>query len=231
MRTTLRRGLAVGLVLSTACHTLISIDGDGPPPADDPGPASPSTPVDGTGDQDSSAVLDAARPESTPDVRWARVAFVTGAAHGGDLGGLPGADAICNAEAARSGLPGVFLAYLHRGDGDVGHPGHRLPLDGGWGRADGLAVFDGNPRDVPPLIPLDRTPDAARIAATERVWTGISGAPSGLCGTGSGDSWTTASTALGGAGWGDPSATSSAWAQHGSLVACNERLHIYCFEQ
>lgn len=41
-----------------------------------------------------------------------RVVFLTETLHDGNLGGLPGADAICQAEADAAGLPGTFMAWL-----------------------------------------------------------------------------------------------------------------------
>ena len=41
-----------------------------------------------------------------------RTVFVTESVHTGDLGGIEGADAICQAEADAAGLAGTFLAWL-----------------------------------------------------------------------------------------------------------------------
>ncbi len=41
-----------------------------------------------------------------------KIVFVTEGAFDGDLGGLAGADAICQAEVTAAGLPGVFKAWL-----------------------------------------------------------------------------------------------------------------------
>ena len=41
--------------------------------------------------------------------------FVTSTTHDGNLGGLAGADAICQARAAAAGLPGTYLAWLSDG--------------------------------------------------------------------------------------------------------------------
>src|SRR5262249_55630490 len=47
-----------------------------------------------------------------------KIVFVTSATHTGNLGGLSGADAICNTDAAAGGLPGTYMAWLS--DGSVG---------------------------------------------------------------------------------------------------------------
>ncbi|MGB5811357.1 MAG: hypothetical protein WBG86_12545 [Polyangiales bacterium] len=41
-----------------------------------------------------------------------KIVFVTSTVHQGSLGGLEGADAVCNEAAADAGLPGTFLAWL-----------------------------------------------------------------------------------------------------------------------
>ena len=49
----------------------------------------------------------------TPSCAWEfRVAFATSTTHTGDLGGLAGADAICNARAQEAGLQGTYMAWL-----------------------------------------------------------------------------------------------------------------------
>jgi cysteine-rich repeat protein len=45
----------------------------------------------------------------------ARIAFTTSTMHAGDLGGLAGADAICNMLAQDAALPGTYMAWLSAG--------------------------------------------------------------------------------------------------------------------
>ena len=226
-----KHGLGITLVLTAACRTVLSIDGGDPPDerldgSREDDASVPGAGVDGAGD---SRVPTEA---SMPSVTAAKRVFVSATAQPGALGGIAGADALCAAEAAENGLAGIFIAYLHRGDGDLGHPAHRLAEDAGWARVDGVSAFARNPHDVAPSVPLDVTANASRLDAGERVWTGITAAPSAQCGTGNNDAWTTTSPALGGAGWGDPSvADAGTWAAHASLASCSERLHIYCFEK
>ena len=63
------------------------------------------------------------------------LAFITSTFHAGDLGGLAGADAVCNQAAADAGLPGVYAAWLSTETTDA-----RDRFDGasGWVRPDGL---------------------------------------------------------------------------------------------
>jgi cysteine-rich repeat protein len=49
----------------------------------------------------------------SPICAWEyRVAFATSSVHTGDLGGLAGADAICNMRAQEAALPGTYMAWL-----------------------------------------------------------------------------------------------------------------------
>jgi hypothetical protein len=220
--------LCVALSVTTACVIFEGAEHvvDSPPRGDDAGDADAPLGHDG-----------ATRPEAAPptdagaDATRRKIVFVTGSSRNGALGGIDGGDAVCNAEAASSGLSGVFVAYLSRGGGGSGHPAGRLLGDAGWSRADGLVAFDGNPRNVAPSLPIDVTADAGRLPAGERVWTGIYNGPTSICGTGVDGPWTTVNPPLEGAGWGDPKAQDGAWHVHSTLTACSDRLHLYCFEQ
>jgi cysteine-rich repeat protein len=46
-----------------------------------------------------------------------RVVFTTSTLHTGNLGGLAGADAICNMRAQAAGLPGTYMAWISTADG------------------------------------------------------------------------------------------------------------------
>jgi cysteine-rich repeat protein len=52
-----------------------------------------------------------------------RIAFTTSTLHDGNLGGLAGADAICNARAQAADLPGTYMAWLST---DQGSPATRF---------------------------------------------------------------------------------------------------------
>jgi cysteine-rich repeat protein len=54
----------------------------------------------------------------SPSCVWEyRLVFATSTLHTGNLGGLAGADAICNARAQAAGLPGTYMAWLSTGQG------------------------------------------------------------------------------------------------------------------
>jgi len=46
-----------------------------------------------------------------------RIAFATSTLHTGNLGGLMGADAICNMRAQAAGLPGTYMAWISTAQG------------------------------------------------------------------------------------------------------------------
>ncbi len=60
--------------------------------------------------------------------------FATSTLHAGDLGGLSGADAVCNTRAAAAGLSGEYVAYLSIAGT---HALDRLGTARGWQRRDG----------------------------------------------------------------------------------------------
>ncbi|MEM6995077.1 MAG: DUF1554 domain-containing protein [Myxococcota bacterium] len=62
------------------------------------------------------------------------IAFVTSTRHNGNLGGLSGADDVCNQRAQAAGLPGTYVAYLSDGSTDARD---RLGTANGWVRTDG----------------------------------------------------------------------------------------------
>lgn len=77
--------------------------------------------------------IDAGPPEEPNTV------FVTSTQHTGALGGLEGADAICNERSAAAGLSGRYLAWLSTSAVDARE---RLAGARGWVRTDGLPFAD-----------------------------------------------------------------------------------------
>jgi hypothetical protein len=65
--------------------------------------------------------------------------FVTSTSYGGNLGGLAGADGMCAVAAARSGLPGHYVAWLATASASALS---RLGNARGWIRTDGLPFAD-----------------------------------------------------------------------------------------
>jgi hypothetical protein len=223
----------LALACAAACSSVLAIDGDGtqdgdaargdgPSPGDDSGGIG-----DGNGGDGSKPNADAQLDDALPR---AKIVFVTTAASTGELGGITGADALCNAEAKSSGINGTFVAYLRQGYGSSQHAASRLPdAGGGWSRVDGKVAFTTNPQNAVPTNALELTSDAAVVEAGAHAWTGNTTGPTAHCGDGDGGLWTTQFPGLSSAGVGDPHAVNGQW-QSGTVRDCNTKQHLYCFE-
>jgi len=109
--------------------------------------------------------------EGTVACQGVNVMFVASGQHDGDLGGVTGADAICQDEALAAGLGGTFMAFL----GDSGTSAYdRVAATGagGWIRVDGqpvaadLDAFAAGEFWYPPSLDVDSQ------SVDRRVWTG-----------------------------------------------------------
>ena len=167
-----------------------------------------------------------------------RVVFVTSQTFTGELGGLAGADAKCQALADAAGLPGTFMAWL---SDETGSPSTRMTRSKGpYVLPDGTVVADSwDALTVPPIAPLK-----AAITMTEAMgippmlpgckgftctmawsntkpwgdWAGVNG----TC-----TNWTSIEK-LGSLGiW---AAIDGSWSDSGS-VGCFLEFPLYCFQQ
>jgi hypothetical protein len=167
------------------------------------------------------------------------IVFVTSAMYDGNLGGLTGADAICQTHAANAGFSGTFLAWL---SDSTGSPDTRFTHSTTpYVRPDGVQIA-ANWADL-----TDGTL-AAPINVTENLTT----APIGTTSCGGGGfatvwSNTTPSGTLAGAlhcdNWGNNAGTQAAWGKAdmsdsswtgwctGGGAVCVWVSPIYCFEQ
>jgi hypothetical protein len=160
--------------------------------------------------------------------------FVTQTAYQGDLGGLAGADAICQQRAEAAGLPGTdWTAWL---SDDTTNARNRIPR-GEYRRVDGTLVasnradlFDG---ELAAPINLNEYGQTQASFA----WTATN-----LDGTGTGNTcnnWTDASSEQGGCpDPGDPkcgsvgstSATNAEWTKlNAAPFQCSAQYNLYCF--
>jgi len=100
-----------------------------------------SSSATGTGTPtDTSSTATTATTATTAGGVPANIVFVTSTSHvAGDLGGLAGADAICNQLAADAGLPGTYVAWLSDATADAVD---RLGSARGWVRTDGWPFVD-----------------------------------------------------------------------------------------
>src|SRR5690606_37770616 len=91
-------------------------------------------------------MLDGCSPQCT----WeARLVFATSTMYTGNLGGLAGADAICNARAQAAGLPGTYMAWISAsGQTPASRMLHSsvpyLPTDGNLVALDWADLVDGS---------------------------------------------------------------------------------------
>ena len=139
------------------------------------------------------------------------IAFVTSTRVTAELGGVAGADTICQMHAQNAGLPGTYRAWLAS---SAGSAPSRLGAARGWRRPDGLPIADtaasllGDPRLFYVLTVNER---GARTYANY-VWTGTraDGSASGdTCGD-----WTSGAEGLWGA-TGNGNLASIAWTAGG----------------
>lgn len=149
-----------------------------------------------------------------------KLVFVTNGTWNGDLGGLAGADAKCNAEAKSRNFPGTFQALLGSGEGRPEHRSIHYPLPyvtiTGESIQSGYHDLFNNGPDTPIL------PDPPH-----RVWTGLASK-----GNLSGDDcngWTDdGSDKIGTGGRADQPKW---WLDDGLVSNCSVLLPLYCLEQ
>jgi len=152
------------------------------------------------------------------------IAFVTSTRVTADLGGVAGADTICQMHAQSAGLAGIYRAWLAS---SAGSAPSRLGAARGWRRADGLPIADtaasllGDPRLFYLLVVNER---GARTYSTY-VWTGTradGGAAAETCGD-----WTSEAEGQWGA-TGNGNLASIAWTA-GGRNECATTQPLYCF--
>jgi hypothetical protein len=153
-------------------------------------------------------------------------AFVTSTQHTGNLGGLAGADAICQQRATDGGLPGTYVALL---SDSTTSAISRLTGSRGWQRTDGAPIADlpdqlidrraWNP------IAYDESGHDVRDAGRE-TWTGSLG--NGTSAPAHCSDWMTADAShMAHYGWAD---AGGAAALDVLDDTCDQTLRLYCFE-
>lgn len=171
------------------------------------------------------------------DGRCRKVAFVTSQAYSGNLGGLTGADAICQAHAQSAGLAGRYMAWLSDSTGAA--PANRLSRslvpyvlpNGRVIAADWNAMFATSfpattwiteTGGLPPWLPSPSS------GAGRWVWTAsqVSGVAyvDRTC-----NDWSISSAGSGGVG--DSRVTGSSGWTDGYVFDCSYTAALYCFEQ
>jgi hypothetical protein len=167
--------------------------------------------------------------------------FVTSKTFTGNLGGIAGADAKCQALAEAEGLSGTFLAWLSDSNTTPWSRFYRSEYpyrltDGtlvakSWSDlVDGTLEHPINLTETGVFPPNGTTPCAGGGHPT--VWTAT--APTGLqfgAGGYNCDDWT--STAAIGAAWGVATASSGEWTSWctANAMVCNAQSSLYCFQE
>ena len=172
----------------------------------------------------------------------ANFVFVTAGAYTGNLGGVTGANAICQAEAHAGGLPGTYKAWLSDSPGDspsTTFSQSTIP----YYLPDGITKVASSWTNLVSASlshTIDETPTAA-VNASAIVWTdtyytgtNTGGAP----GTSSCNAWTSSSSSFSGVvgysgGTSDNETARFGWtiAEGSGPQTCNTQQHLYCFQQ
>jgi hypothetical protein len=173
------------------------------------------------------------------------LAFTTSSTHTGNLGGLAGADVICQRRAGdlRTPLPGSYKAWLSIGTGDGESPSSRFRQSAlGYVRTDGVSVADSFADLVDGAInhPIYAMEDGSPVPPPNgqvNIWTntGADGAefsdePNDPFDC---DNWRSANSSLNGRiGMADPIVTGKEWTELGSVQSCDfPNARLYCFQQ
>lgn len=159
--------------------------------------------------------------------------FVTAQSPTGNIGGLAGADAICQGEADAAGLPGTYMAWLSDA---TGSPSTRFTRAKSWYfQPNGFAIAHGwaglTDQSAQSLSnPISYTATGVNASDT-RTWTGnqYDGTPSRNSATRNCLNWTSASPDERGY-LGNPAAVYG-WSEVGFSETCDTEHRLYCFQQ
>jgi hypothetical protein len=161
--------------------------------------------------------------------------FATSTLHNGNLGGIVGADAICNMRAAAANLPGNYMAWISTNQGSPSTRFMQAPVEyrlvTGTKIADNWADLVDGTLDAP----IDRTETGALSVDTSSNCGGSSRTVrTGTTTAGVATNATCNNFTSGGGGQsgtiGRTTATDSNWTVCGA-VNCNQANAIYCFQQ
>ncbi|MGB6366759.1 MAG: hypothetical protein WBG93_08005 [Thermoanaerobaculia bacterium] len=162
-----------------------------------------------------------------------KLVFITTSGYGGNLGGLDGADTICQTLAHNAGLPGTYKAWL---SDDTGSPSTRfVQHTGPYILVDGTIVADSwsdlvdctNPNCL--QNPITLTAGGSSLPAVP-MWTNTN-----TDGTGSSSNdcldWTSGGCCATWGGTGQNAFVDANWTFDGSSAQCFNARHLFCFQQ
>lgn len=156
--------------------------------------------------------------------------FVTSAEFSGNLGGLTGADAVCQQLAQANALPGTFRAWL---SDETGSPSTRFVQSTGlYVLRNGTVVANdwADLTDGPLLAPIEITEEQSAVVGG-RTWTNTErdGLPL-LSNQKHCNNWTSAADPFIGH-FGRAFASNGEWTDSGNHLPCEQTAHLYCFQQ
>jgi hypothetical protein len=217
---------AIGLVLLCACGSVKASSPDAPT-------SSPPDGAAGSVDAASPGSPDAGPPDAGPPDAGPppglRV-FITEAIYTpSELGGVDGADGLCQSAATSAGLGGSWMAWLAS---STSGPATRFTTRSTdpYVRLDGARIADdwADLTDGTIQSEIDLTPNGA-VPNGNNVWSNVAKDGTPLGSTDCGE-WADNSKPSG--HYGRSNVTSLSWTDSGSYVVCgNYQLHLYCFEQ
>jgi len=157
------------------------------------------------------------------------IVFVTSTVHNGDLGGLVGADAICQARADFAGLPDTFKAWLS--DSTSSPLTRFVQSPGQYVLADGITVVANNWNDLidGELNAFINVDESGTAGVSANVWTNTNTDGSVRSGASCND-WSSSSSLTSGAK-GNSGFDNAAWTKGSSNRSCDVTLRLYCFQQ
>ncbi len=154
-------------------------------------------------------------------------AFVTSTLHTGNLGGLSGADAICQSRADAALLGGSWIAWLSTSTVNAitrsSFSGNIVTIGGDLVSSNGWAGLTGNI-----ILPIQFTETGTLITNSDpvtRAWTGTKYDGTYNSGFTCSD-WTSTS----GSGTAGAATVTGEWSQNANFT-CNTSFRLYCFEQ
>lgn len=154
--------------------------------------------------------------------------FITGQSFSSNLGGISGADAICQDAAEAAGIEGTFRAWIAAAG--VGPADTWIQSPDPYVRVDGVTVAD-NWADLTDgtLSAAINVDESGSMSFAEFAWTGVlttgAASPVDSCA-----GWTMADVGLQGE-QGNPAATDAMWTETAGNATCLAIRPLYCFQQ